>query len=136
MHAPPCGGGTRADVSQLGHYDDELYALDQRIGRLAIACGIDISDDRVIVALIQSHYVLFHHQEQPERTSWHAQLRELLMLKYRVKSNCLEYLGAEACRTLLAAEHERLRRHGLTPPGEPKEAPPDPATGRGSNDHG
>ena len=123
-------------MSQLGHYDDELYALDERIGRLAIACGIDISDDRVIVALIQGHFVLFRHREQPERTSWHEQLRELLMLKYRVESNCLEYLGAEACRELLTAEHERLRRHGLTPPGEPKEAPRDHEHGPGSIDHG
>ena len=29
-------------MSELEHYDQELYAIDERIKRLAISCGIDL----------------------------------------------------------------------------------------------
>ena len=36
-------------MSELEHYDRETYELDQRIGRLALTCGADLSRQEVVV---------------------------------------------------------------------------------------
>lgn len=105
-------------MSGLEHYDEELYALDQRIARLALACGADLARQDVVIGLIKGHWDLCAQaQHVPARTR--EELRALLMLKYRIEVSCVDALGADDCRRLIATQEERLARRGLPPTHPP-----------------
>ncbi|MBK7665482.1 MAG: hypothetical protein IPJ21_18490 [Sterolibacteriaceae bacterium] len=67
-------------MSELEHYDREIYELDQRIGRLALACGADLSRHEVVVGLIKGHFESCAHTDALSKSRL-AELRALLMLK-------------------------------------------------------
>ncbi len=105
-------------MTGLEHYDEELYALEQRLGRLALACGADLSREDVVIALIKGRWDLCPRAAHvPERTR--EELRALLMLKYRVEASCVDSLGAEDCRRLIAEHDEKLRGCGFGPTHPP-----------------
>lgn len=111
-------------MSDLGRYDEEIHGVDERIGRLAIALGVDVSQDTVLVSFIRNHLDAFCGNE-PGRRALCEQLRALIMLKYRIEEGCMDYLGDGPCRALLDAERERLRRQGFKTPiggGDPGDA--------------
>ena len=96
-------------MSDRAHFDRELYSLDQRIRRLGIACGADLRSSAVIVALIQRHYQVCRNADMLKR----EELRGLLMLKYRIEAHCIDELGAQQCRAIIADVDARLRRRGI-----------------------
>ena len=53
-------------MSDLEHYDRELYELDQRIRRLALACGVDLTQKETIVSLIKENYDVCKHGDNPK----------------------------------------------------------------------
>jgi len=49
-------------MSELEHYDREIYELDQRIGRLALICGADLSRSAVVAGLIKGQFDVCAHR--------------------------------------------------------------------------
>jgi hypothetical protein len=92
-----------------GRYDRELYAIDVRINRLAIACGADLKQKDVIVSLIKGNYAVCRAGDNPKR----RELRGLLMLKYKIEESCIEDLGGAECLKIIENEDERLKKHGF-----------------------
>ncbi|MCG3200988.1 MAG: hypothetical protein NFCOHLIN_00850 [Gammaproteobacteria bacterium] len=93
----------------IEHFDSELYAIDERIGRLALACGVPLADMPTIVALIKGDYTVCRHGDNPKR----QELRALLMMKYGIEERCLAALGHTECLRLIADHEDRLRARGL-----------------------
>ena len=100
-------------MSGLEHFDREILALDERIGRLALACGTDLRDNKVVVALIKGDFSSCHRPETPKL----PELRALLMLKYGIQEHCIASLGAGECLRIVEETHEKLRRRGIGTPG-------------------
>ena len=90
------------------HCAEELYALGARIGRLALAAGVDLSQAETLAALIDGG-------RPAERGEAHVltQLRALIALWYQVQTRCIERFGLETAANLIAVEEERLRRRGF-----------------------
>lgn len=101
-------------MSGLQHYDEQIEELDRRIGRLALLCGADLSRHEVVVGLIKGNAASCDHAGSvaPEHR---AELRALLMLKYRIEASCVDALGAEQCAQLIAEQDDKLRRSGFPP---------------------
>lgn len=95
-------------------YDDELFALDQRIGQLALACRADLSRDEIVIALIKGRYEYCEAARDLDPRK-REELRALLMMKYRIEASCVDSLGTDDCRRLLAEHEEKLRRRGFPP---------------------
>lgn len=101
-------------MTGIEHYDNQIHALDERIGRLALLCGADISCSEVVVGLIKGDFnacSLRNSVPQEHR----EELRALLMLKYRIEVSCIDSIGAAECAQLIAEQDERLRRRGFPP---------------------
>jgi len=99
-------------VSELDHYDREIYELDQRIGRLALACGADLSRHEVVVGLIKGHFEGCTHADAFTKSRL-AELRALLMLKYKIEASCLDAMGVADCSRLISEQDARLRQRGF-----------------------
>ena len=96
-------------MSDLEHFDQELYAVDARIARLGIACGVDLGNRDVIVALIKGNYAVCPHANMVKRD----ELRGLLMLKYDIEERCIESIGTDQCHYLIEEKEAKLRKRGL-----------------------
>jgi hypothetical protein len=94
----------------LKHFDQELYALDKRIKRLAISCGIDLKQKDIIVSLIKGNYSVCPGGKKPKR----KKLRGLLMLKYKIQNKCINSLGADRCSLIIDEVDEKLRKQGFS----------------------
>ncbi len=110
--------GTR-DVSELGHFDREIYELDQRVGRLALLCGADLSRPEVVLRLIKGQ---FEDCTRPEALNalGREELRGLLLLKYKVEANCADTIGEEQCARLIAEQDAMLRERMFPPQSQVK----------------
>ena len=101
-------------MSGLEHYDEEIEALDKRIGRLALLCGADLSRHEVVIGLIKGNMAVCEHAQQIA-PGHREELRALLMMKYRIEASCVDAIGAEQCARLIAEQDDKLRRHGFPP---------------------
>lgn len=101
-------------MSGLEHYDEEIEALDKRIGRLALLCGADLSRHEVVIGLIKGNTAVCEHVQQVA-PGQREELRALLMMKYRIEASCVDAIGAEQCARLIAEQDDKLRRHGFPP---------------------
>ncbi len=101
-------------MSGLHNYDGEIHALEERIGRLALLCGADLSHPEIVIGLIKGNFDVCSHREAvaPEHLN---ELRALLMMKYQIEVNCIDTIGAAECAQLIAEQDERLRRSGFPP---------------------
>lgn len=108
-------------MSGLEHYDREIYELDERIGRLALLCGADLSRPDVVVALIKGRFEVCTRDEAVSKAR-RVELRALLMLKYKIEADCVDALGAAHCARLIAEQDARLRLRGF-PPRSQERAP-------------
>jgi hypothetical protein len=96
-------------MSGLEHYDQEIFALDKRINRLAISCGVDLKQEGIIVSLIKGNYSVCTRGKNRRR----KELRGLLMLKYDIQEDCIESLGAGKCSLIIDKVNEKLRKRGF-----------------------
>lgn len=101
-------------MSGLHSYDTEIHALEQRIGRLALLCGADLSRPEIIIGLIKGNFSACSHQGAATHEH-QKELRALLMMKYQIESSCIDAIGTEQCAQLIAEQDERLRRNGFPP---------------------
>ena len=93
-------------MSGLEHYDDELFALDQKIMRLAISCGIDLAQNNVIVSLIKGDYSVCSRGDNPKRET----LRGLLMMKYKIEKDCVDSLGVDECYKIVNEVESKIHK--------------------------
>ena len=96
-------------MSELGHYDREIYEIDERVGRLALLCGADLSQPEVVIQLIRGQFEVCTRLEalSPLRRE---ELRGLLMLRYKIEASCVDSLGAAECARLVAEQDALLRQ--------------------------
>ncbi len=92
------------------HFDQELLALDERIKRLALSCGVDLKAHARIVSLIKGDFSVCAQGDSPKR----QELRGLLMLKYHIEESCIAELGAGDCKRIIETEEATLLRRGFT----------------------
>jgi hypothetical protein len=95
-------------MSELEHYDMELYEMEKRIRRLAISCDFELTDTN-IVAFIRGNDEMCTGGEEHTR----KELRGLLMLKYNIEEHCIQTVGAEKCLQVVSAMNKQLRREGF-----------------------
>ena len=106
-------------MSDLEHFDTEIHALDQRIARLALACGADLSKPETVLDLIKGNFetcmradaVAARHRDE---------LRSLLMMRYHIEISCIDAIGVEDCARLIVEQDEQLRRSGFPRESLPK----------------
>lgn len=101
-------------MSELEHYDREIYELDERIGRLALACGADLSKREVVIGLIKGQFEGCTHTGALSKAR-QAELRALLMLKYKIEASCVDAMGVADCARVIAEQDGRLRQRGFPP---------------------
>ncbi len=100
------------------HEADDLLALRTEIGRLAMACDLDISRDDNISRLLAGDYSLCHkHGRQAEL------LRALLVLLYRLETSVSEDLGIDGLVKLWQEHNGLLALHGFPIASQPGMAP-------------
>jgi hypothetical protein len=96
-------------MSGFENFGDELLALEERLERLALACGVDLHVRSVVVSLIRGDFAVCGRGSFPKRD----ELRALLMLKYRVESTCIDELGAHDCMRIVEQVDADLARRGF-----------------------
>ena len=101
-------------MSELDHFDREIFELDERIGRLALICGADISRSAVVAALIKGQFDVCAHKNNLSRAKL-EEIRGLLMLKYKVEASCVDDLGVQHFDRLVAEQDIRLSIRGFPP---------------------
>ncbi len=105
-------------MSGFEHYDEELAALDKRIGRLALLCRADLSDQSVIIHLIKGQFDACPDPHAIDAA--HLQeLRALLMMKYKIETSCVDALGAEQCAKIIRDQDQCMQRLGFPAHGKP-----------------
>ena len=99
-------------MSELEPYDRDIFELDARIGRLALACGADLSRPEVVVSLIKGQYAACAHPQglSPARL---LELRGLLMLKYKVEEEISEEFGVADFARIVAEQDALLAKRGF-----------------------
>jgi len=99
-------------MSELEQYEREIYELDACIGRLALACGADLSLSEVIVELIKGRFEVCAH-----RTNLNAagllELRGLFILKYKIEDQLIEEFGAADFARVVAEQDALLSMRGF-----------------------
>jgi hypothetical protein len=96
------------------HAGDDLLALRSQIGRMAVVCGLDVSDNENIGRLLAGDYSLCHdHDSEAEL------LRALLVLLYRLETSVSEDLGIDGLVDLWRTHNEILTRHGFPANSQP-----------------
>ncbi len=99
-------------MSELEQYDREIYELDARIGRLALACGADLSLSEVVVGLIKGRFEVCAHKENLNAAKL-LELRGLFILKYKIEGQFIEEFGAAAFDRIVAEQDALLSMHGF-----------------------
>ena len=99
-------------MSELEHYDHEIYELDAHIGRLALACGADLSRAEIVVGLIQGRYEVCLQRDNLSKAKL-FELRGLLMLKYKIEKAYAEEFGLADFDRLVAKQDAQLRLRGF-----------------------
>ena len=100
-------------MSELEHFDREIYELDERIGRLALICGADLSQPEVVGALIKGQFEVCKHRTSLSKTGL-EELRGLLMLKYKIEASCVDSLGVADFARVVAEQDAQLSRRGFS----------------------
>ena len=96
-------------MSELEHFDRELYAIEERIERFAIACGIDLHDSTQLAAVTKGNFSLCTQGDDDS----HRMLQDLVLLRQYVTRHCVDERGFDACRKMIDEVAERLRQHGF-----------------------
>ncbi len=96
-------------MSQLEHYDEEFFALEERIGRIAIACRIDLTDAAQLAAVRHGDPIHLADRD-PESCQL---LRQLLALKDYITVHCIKDHGVEQCQQIMTDIDAKLRLHGF-----------------------
>lgn len=96
-------------MSGFEHYNDELYTVEMRITRVAIACGIDVHDRVQLEAVKSGNFSLCTNGNA------HSQrlLQELLQMLDYIMNHCVNERGSIECGEIFAEVEARLNSHGF-----------------------
>ena len=106
-------------MSELGHYDREIYEMDERIGRLALLCGADLSRPEVVIRLIKGQFEDCSRRDALN-TRRLEEIRGLLLLKYKIEAACADSLGGAECARIVAEQDALLRQRRFPPESQVK----------------
>jgi len=100
-------------MTGLQHHDREMREVDERIARLSLLIGADLSRHDVVIEILAGRY------SAPEGSKSHTnpvqELRALLIMKYRIEVSWIDEDGLEECARRLAELEGKLRERGLPP---------------------
>ena len=96
------------------HNGADLLALHAHIGRLAIACGVDISRNDTVSRVLAGDFSLCHAQGCEAEL-----LRALLVLLYRLETSISEDLGVDGLVDLWRQHNEILALYGVPDQTQP-----------------
>jgi hypothetical protein len=99
-------------MSELEQYEREIYELDARIGRLALACGADLSLSEVIVELIKGRFEVCANKTNLNAAGL-LELRGLFILKYKIEDQLIEEFGATDFARIVAEQDALLSMRGF-----------------------
>lgn len=94
-------------MSGLEHYDNEIFAVEARVGRLAIACGVDVSNERHVAAAKSGDFSFCTNGD----AHTHRMLQELLQLLDYITLHCVNERGMAECPKTIEDVETRLRLH-------------------------
>lgn len=100
-------------LSEL-HSGDDLLALRTHIGRMAIACGVDVSRDDNVGLLLAGDFSRCKRHGREEEV-----LRALLVLLYRLETSVSEDLGVDGLIGLWRTHNDILALHGFPAASQP-----------------
>lgn len=105
--------------SELLQIEASFEALNERIARLSIGLGLELSHDHQIHELLCTPQAPQAHDLHQAR-SW-TELRGLLVLRYSMEKNLAEKIGVETLKQILIEAESHLERSGFKPgaAGEP-----------------
>lgn len=86
-------------MSGLEHFDRELGELDKQIVRLGKLCGLDLSHEETVTALLRGE--IGPERFPPDVRKLILLLKGLLALRYQVEKQCVEDVGPAHCREIL-----------------------------------
>lgn len=96
-------------MSELEHYREEILAVEERIGRLAIVCRVDLEDEHQVHALRNGVVNGFSGHDAHTMTL----LRQLLNLRDIIEGHLLAERGPEESRAIMEEIEVQLRQHGF-----------------------
>lgn len=100
-------------MNELDHSGHELYELGERIGRLAIAGGVNLASDEIVIALIRDDFGYCERNSSSLTRHLFDELRALIMLWYQIEQQTLEVYGEDRGSRIIAAQEARLRQRGF-----------------------
>lgn len=103
-------------TESLPRLEQEFLALNQRIARLAMHLGFELSDERSIEEAIHavSQHILDGRAQAHTLHLW-QEFRGLLVLRYQLESQSVETVGVSHLQAVMKDTEERLERHHITP---------------------
>lgn len=96
-------------MSGLEHYGNEIYLMETRISRVAIACGIDISNKLHVEAVKSGNFSFCVSGDQHS----YRLLQELLQMLDYITLHCVGERGASECNRIFKEVEARLQSHGM-----------------------
>jgi len=100
-------------MSALEHHDREMREVDERIARLSLLIGADLSRHDVIGDILAGRFAAPGGSKS--HTNPVQELRALLVMKYRIELSWIDEDGLEECARRLAELEGKLRDRGLPP---------------------
>lgn len=98
------------------HLEKLLEQLDMSIARLALACGVSLDSEESINLAMRNPIESAHESSsEHEEQQLHEQLRGLLVLRYELEKRCVEEVGEQATRDLMAQAEAHLNALGFAP---------------------
>lgn len=99
--------------NELLQIEASFEALNERIARLSIGLGLELSQDHQIHELLCTAQAP-HPQDLHHARSW-TELRGLLVLRYSMEKNFAEKIGVETLKQILMEAESHLERSGFKP---------------------
>lgn len=86
-------------MSGIEHFDHELLELDKQIVRLGVLCGLDMTDQEVVMAVLSGK--LGVPGDKLDMRKPYMLMKGLLELRYIVEKHCVDDIGASRCSEVL-----------------------------------
>ena len=96
------------------HLEALMEQLDASIARLAITLGVSLEGDQQVTAAMHEEASLTTSASSDHRKSqMHGELRGLIVLRYQLEKSCIEDIGIDNTRALMAQAEQHLQRRGF-----------------------
>lgn len=86
-------------MSGIAHFDHELLELDRQIVRLGTICGLDMTDQEVVMRVLSGK--LDVPGDKLDVRKPFMLMKGLLELRYLVEKHCVDDIGSRRCSEVL-----------------------------------